>query len=183
MYAKYLNKITLLLKKGGSLLLLTFALAGCEKKAEQSLPNRKWELTWSDEFNTNSGSLPDASKWVFDIGAGGWGNSEFQYYTNRPSNVSTDGNGNLVITARRENFAGAGFTSARIKTKAKFEQAYGRFEARIKTPVGPGIWPAFWMLGADIDTNPWPFCGEIDIMEKRGQEPNIIHGSVHGPGY
>ncbi|MEE4287060.1 MAG: glycoside hydrolase family 16 protein, partial [Mariniphaga sp.] len=86
----------------------------------------------------------------------------------------------LKITALR---SGNTFTSARITTKGLFEQAYGKFEARIKMPYGPGIWPAFWMLGADIDTNPWPQCGEIDIMEYRGQEPHIIHGSLHGPGY
>lgn len=163
------------------------SLTSCEKKTAQTLPDRKWQLAWSDEFAGTTGSLPDSTKWVFDIGRGpgndGWGNAELQFYTNRPNNVSLDGTGNLVITARAENFSGAGFTSARIKTKTKLEQKYGRFEARIKTPYGPGIWPAFWMLGADIDTNPWPNCGEIDIMEKRGQEPHIIHGSVHGPGY
>jgi beta-glucanase (GH16 family) len=163
--------------------LLLLMLTGCEREAVQTLPQREWELTWSDEFTGAANSSPNAANWAFDIGADGWGNNELQYYTNRPSNVSLDGKGNLVITARQESFSGAPFTSARIKTKGKFSQAYGRFEARIKTVTGPGLWPAFWMLGENIDTKPWPQCGEIDIMEQRGQEPNANNASVHGPGY
>ena len=164
---------------------LVFIMNSCEREAVQTLPQREWELVWSDEFNGTAGNAPDAAKWAFDIGTGsnGWGNSELQYYTNRPSNVQLDGSGKLVITARSESYAGSGFTSARLKTKGLFAQAYGRFEARIKTPTGPGIWPAFWMLGANIDTKPWPQCGEIDIMEQRGQQPSITHGTLHGPGY
>ena len=167
----------------GSIFLLAIILSGCKKEAVQTLPERNWQLVWSDDFDGAAGSSPDDTKWVFDIGAGGWGNSELQNYTSRPSNVSLDGDGKLVITARSEAFGGAYFTSARVKTKGLFSQAYGRFEARIKTPHGPGIWPAFWMLGADIDTKPWPQCGEIDIMELRGQEPSVINGTLHGPGY
>ena len=163
-----------------SLLLLLFA--GCEREAVQTLPQREWELTWSDEFDGPAGSSPDASKWSFDMGAGGWGNQELEYYTNRTNNAKVEA-GNLVITAIKENFGGAAFTSARIKTQGKFSQAYGRFEARIKTPYGPGIWPAFWLLGDNVDTDGWPLCGEIDIMELKGQEPSIINGTVHGPGY
>ena len=165
--------------------LLLSGLTGCVKEAVQTLPQRDWELVWSDEFEGTAGTTPDNTKWAFDIGTGinGWGNSELQYYTNRPSNIQLDGNGKLVITARSESFAGSGFTSARIKTKGLFAQAYGRFEARIKTTTGPGIWPAFWMLGANIDTKPWPLCGEIDIMEQRGQQPSITYGTIHGPGY
>jgi len=167
-------------------LVFLFTFTSCEKEAKQTLPNRSYELTWSDEFNdTTAGTAPDSTRWTFDIGRGnnGWGNAELQSYTNRPSNVQMDGEGHLVITARRESFGGAEFTSGRIKTKGKFAQAYGRFEARIKTPSGPGIWPAFWMLGSNIDEVNWPQCGEIDIMEQRGQQPNINIGSVHGPGY
>jgi beta-glucanase (GH16 family) len=131
--------------------------------------------------------MPDTTMWVYDIGRGpgndGWGNAELQYYTNRPSNVQMDGQGNLVITARRESFGGADFTSTRIKTKGLFAQKFGRFEARIKSPSGPGIWPAFWMLGANIDEVKWPQCGEIDILEIKGNQPNVVYGSVHGPGY
>jgi beta-glucanase (GH16 family) len=156
---------------------------GCKKEAKQTLPERSWQLAWSDDFDGAAGTAPDNTKWVFDLGAGGWGNSELQNYTSRPSNIKLDGDGKLMITARSEAFGGAYFTSARIKTKGLFAQAYGRFEARIKTPTGPGIWPAFWMLGANIDATPWPQCGEIDIMEQRGQEPSVNNGSVHGPGY
>lgn len=163
-----------------SLLALTFF--GCDTDDFQKLEERKWQLTWSDDFNGNAGQVPDAAKWTYDIGTGqgGWGNQELQSYTDSPDNVSLDGLGNLVITARRN---GNSFTSARINTKGLFTQQYGRFEARLKTPYGPGIWPAFWMLGANIETVNWPQCGEIDIMELRGQEPHIIHGTLHGPGY
>ena len=168
-----------------SLLLIT--LYGCDKENVQTLEKRNWQLTWSDDFDGLAGESPDAGKWTFDIGTGpnndGWGNSELQYYTDRTTNASLDGNGNLVITARRELYAGSAFTSARINTRETFEQAYGRIEARIKTPWGPGIWPAFWMLGSDVAAVGWPQCGEIDIMELRGQKPNIVNGTVHGPGY
>ncbi len=140
------------------------------------------ELVIQDEFETNG--EPNTAIWGYDIGTGtnGWGNNELQYYTNRKENVTVQ-NGYLLITARKESFEGSSYTSARLLTKGKFEQAYGRYEARIKLPWGQGIWPAFWMLGADIDTNPWPGAGEIDIMEFRGQDPNIVLGTVHGPGY
>ncbi len=165
--------------------LLVWLISGCERDAVQTLPERNWEMVWSDDFTGTAGSAPNAAKWAFDIGTGsnGWGNSELQYYTSRPENIQLDGNGMLVITAKSESYAGAGFTSARIKTKGLFAQQYGRFEARIKTPTGPGLWPAFWMLGANIDTKPWPLCGEIAIMEQRGQQPAVTWGSVHGPGY
>ncbi len=159
---------------------------GCQDD-DNTIVKRNWQLVWEDNFDGPAGQSPDAAKWTYDIGVGpgndGWGNAELQYYTERPENVSLDGDGNLAITSRRESYAGRPFTSARIKTQGIFEQAYGRFEARIKMPWGPGIWPAFWLLGANIDEVPWPQCGEIDIMEYRGQEPNLIHGSVHGPGY
>jgi beta-glucanase (GH16 family) len=91
--------------------------------------------------------------------------------------------GNLAITALEESYEGSDYTSGRINTKELFDQAYGRFEARIRLPVGKGIWPAFWLLGVNIDDVSWPACGEIDILEYLGHQPNIIHGSVHGPGY
>ncbi|MFD2764955.1 glycoside hydrolase family 16 protein [Micromonospora eburnea] len=147
-------------------------------------------VTWSDDFNGPAGAPPDAGKWRYDIGGGGWGNNELQYYTSNTRNAALDGNGNLVITARRENPSGYScwygscqYTSARLLTASTFTQAYGRFEARIKIPRGQGIWPAFWMLGNDIATNPWPNSGEIDIMENIGREPSTVHGSLHGPGY
>ncbi len=145
----------------------------------------KWSLTWSDEFNGPNGSAPDPAKWTFDLGGNGWGNQEQESYTDRPQNVHQE-NGNLVITAINEHFAGKDgiareYTSARLKSEGLFAQKYGRFEARMKIPKGQGMWPAFWMLGEDIETFPWPKCGEIDIMENIGKEPNKIHGSLHGP--
>ena len=166
---------------------LFITLQGCQKDNIQKIVQRNWQLMWSDEFNGAAGESPDAAKWKFDIGVGpnndGWGNSELEYYTNRTVNASMDGTGNLAITAKKEMYSGSGFTSARIKTIGLFDQPYGRFEARIKTPWGPGVWPAFWLLGSNVDTIGWPQCGEIDIMELRGQKPNIMNGTVHGPGY
>ena len=154
---------------------------GCNYTDEQTVTNFN-ELTLSDEFDTDG--APNSTIWEYDIGTrgDGWGNNELQYYTDRSENVIVQ-NGYLIITARQENFEGSSYTSARILTKDKFEQQYGRFEARIRTPYGQGMWPAFWMLGANSDEVTWPGCGEIDIMEIRGQEPTIVVGSVHGPGY
>ena len=160
-------------------------MTSCAQEEKQNLPERTWNLVWSDDFDGVAGEKPDPTKWTYDIGRGqdGWGNQELQYYTDRPQNAQLDGNGNLVITARSESFSGAQFTSARLKTQGIFTTKYGRIEARLITPYGPGLWPAFWMLGANIEEVNWPLCGEIDIMELRGQEPNLIHGSIHGPGY
>lgn len=142
----------------------------------------KWQLVWQDEFNGAANQVPDSTKWDFDIGAG-WGNNQLEYDTDLPGNVSLDGNGNLAIVARKESYLGYAYTSVRINTRNRFEPTYGRFEARILMPWGQGIWPAFWLLGANVDDVGWPNCGEIDIMEFRGQEPFRVHGSVHGPGY
>jgi len=144
-------------------------------------------LVWSDEFSAPNGSLPDSSKWIMETGGGGWGNHELESYTNRARNARVQ-NGNLVITAHKETYKGADgitrqYTSARLKTLGLFEQKYGRFEARIKIPRGQGMWPAFWMLGNNIGTVDWPGCGEIDIMENIGKEPDKMHGTIHGPGY
>jgi len=146
-----------------------------------------WILTWSDEFNAPKNSPVDSSRWSFDIGGGGWGNNELQTYTNRTVNARLE-DGALVITVIKENHTGPdnilrGYTSARLLTKKKFTQMYGKFEARIKVPFGQGLWPAFWMLGDDIDSVGWPGCGEIDIMEHIGKQPSIAHGTLHGPGY
>lgn len=140
------------------------------------------QMKWRDEFDGPAGQLPDPAKWSFDIGTN-WGNAQLEFDTNRPENVSLDGEGHLAITAREESYLGREYTSARIKTQGLFEHTRGRFEARIQLPAGQGIWPAFWLLGSDISTVGWPACGEIDIMEYRGQEQSIVHGSLHGPGY
>ncbi|WP_411895756.1 family 16 glycosylhydrolase [Winogradskyella sp. A2] len=139
-------------------------------------------LSWHDEFAEDG--APDPGMWTYDIGIGdnGWGNNELQYYTDRPENVVVE-DGMLKITAIQESFEGSGYTSARILTKGLFEQKYGRFEARMKLPFGKGMWPAFWLLGSNIDEVSWPFCGEIDVMENGGSNPTIVSSAVHGPGY
>jgi beta-glucanase (GH16 family) len=149
------------------------------------------EPVFGDEFNGTSGQPPDASKWTAATGGSGWGNQELQFYRNSPENAFMDGNGSLVIKAVKMPalldltcwYGPCGYTSARLSTKGKFDLKYGRFEARIKIPEGQGIWPAFWMLGSDIDSVGWPACGEIDIMENIGRESSLVHGTVHGPGY
>jgi beta-glucanase (GH16 family) len=142
---------------------------------------------WQDEFNQPVGSGPDPAKWVHDIGDNGWGNHELERYTDSRENSevvddpdATDGRA-LVIRAVRT--AAGGYTSARIKTQGKFATGYGRIEARLKLPRGQGIWPAFWMLGDNINQVPWPACGEIDIMELIGHQPGTLYGTLHGPGY
>jgi len=155
--------------------------AGCDTSTPDD--SSDWELVWQDEFNGPAGQLPDSTKWSIDVGTD-WGNGQLEYDTDRPENVSMDGNGNLAIVAREEEYMGQNYTSARIHTQGLFEQMYGRFEARINLPIGQGIWPAFWMLGSEFNVSlDWPEAGEIDIMEYRGHEPDTIHGTLHGPGY
>ncbi len=130
----------------------------------------QWQLVWQDEFN---GSIsPD---WVFETGGGGWGNNELEYY--RRENATVE-NGNLVITARREDFGGRNYTSSRMKSQGRKSFKYGKIEARMALPTGAGLWPAFWMLGDNISSVGWPACGEIDIMEHVNSD-NIVHGTVH----
>lgn len=134
------------------------------------------DLAWSDEFNGNS---LDRSKWSNDIGTGswGWGNNEQQYYTAREENCSVS-NGSLKITALKEQYSGSSYTSAKIISKGKYQTKYGYIEARLALPSMLGIWPAFWMLGANIDSNPWPHCGEIDIMEAINYNSHI-YSTLH----
>jgi beta-glucanase (GH16 family) len=151
------------------------------------IPRPGWTLTWSDEFNQTDGSPPDPAKWKVETGGNGWGNQELEYYTARSQNLHVR-KGNLEMIAIKENYTGPdgvtrNYTSARLNTLGKFDQAYGRFEARIKIPYGQGVWPAFWMLGNNSETAGWPGCGEIDIMENIGREPFLVHGTIHGPGY
>lgn len=142
----------------------------------------QWTIVWQDEFDGPAGQLPNPENWNFDIGTD-WGNAQLEYSTDRPENASLDGNGNLAIVARQEAYESRNYTSARITTEDIFEPTFGRFEARMQLPWGTGIWPAFWLLGANFDQVGWPLCGEIDVMEYRGQEPFRVHGSLHGPGY
>jgi beta-glucanase (GH16 family) len=174
------TKGLLLVAKRAVLFSLLFSIMNCtdDKQKVVNFTN----LVLAEEFDVNGPPNPEV--WSYNIGTGqnGWGNNELQYYTNRPENVTVQ-NGYMIITARKESFNGSQYTSARLVTKGKFEQQYGRFEARMRLPWGQGLWPAFWMLGADIDDNPWPGAGEIDIMELRGQNPSVVLGTVHGPGY
>jgi beta-glucanase (GH16 family) len=168
--------------------LLSLALALCLPARARA---QTWRLAWSDEFDGAKGSGVDRAKWSAEVGGRGWGNKELEYYTDDVKNAYLDGRGHLVIKAVKETlppefkcwYGPCRFTSARIITKSKFSQAYGRFEARIKVPAGQGVWPAFWLLGDDIDKVGWPKCGEIDIVENIGREPSTAHGTVHGPGY
>jgi len=137
-------------------------------------------LVWSEEFN--AAGAPDPSKWGYDIGAGGWGNNELEYYTNRLDNAIVSG-GTLKIIAQKEAYSGSAYTSARILTKDKFSFKYGKVEVSAKLPAGVGTWPAIWMLGNNINTVPWPGCGEIDIMEHVGSQLNKIFSTLHHPGH
>lgn len=133
-----------------------------------------YNLVWSDEFN---GDSIDYSKWGYDLGGSGWGNNELEYYTDRREN-SYVSNGVLHIRALKENYGGRSYTSARMLSKGKFEFNFGYIEARIALPSGMGIWPAFWMLGQNIDSVSWPACGEIDIIEAINTE-NKIYSTCH----
>lgn len=182
---KKINRNLMLIKglvfKSLLLVLPIFVISSCSTDEKQTVATFS-ELVMADEFDTDG--APDSTIWGYDIGTGsnGWGNNELQYYTNRTENVKVE-NGYLLITANKESYNGSAYTSARLLTKGLFAQTYGRFEARIRMPYGQGMWPAFWLLGADSDEVGWPNCGEIDIMEFRGQEPTSVSGTVHGPGY
>jgi beta-glucanase (GH16 family) len=193
------QKVTISLGKLSAILCL-LAFSGSFHKANaatsltpgQEKPVGEEKLIWSDEFNTNvQQSAPDPHNWTYDVGGGGWGNREYETYCAYASNtapcdqaapnayVSRDGY--LHIAAR--NPAKHIFTSARLKSQSLRSFRYGRIEARIKMPGGQGFWPAFWMLGDNIDSVKWPACGEIDIMESVGKMPAMNFGSIHGSGF
>ena len=161
-----------------------FCLSAWALLAMPVLCQADWQLAWSDEFNQADGSSPASTNWNYDLGGGGWGNGELENYTARTNNARIVG-GQLVIEAKAESYGGNSYTSARLLTKGKWSWTYGRMEARIKIPRGQGIWPAFWMLGTNIDSVNWPTCGEIDIMENIGKtsDQGTTHGTIHGPGY
>jgi beta-glucanase (GH16 family) len=176
--SKLLNPLTF------SLLLIGFLGARADGQTN-------WTLVWNDEFNGPKGSAPDASKWTYDTGGGGFGNGEIETYCAPGSNASPcvasnpnifqDGNGNLVIQARN---SGGNWTSGRMKTQGLAQFQYGRIEARMKLPVGAGLWPAFWMLGVDLTSVGWPQSGEQDIIEwVQSYSPNVTSSTIHGPGY
>ncbi|HEX7019395.1 MAG TPA: glycoside hydrolase family 16 protein [Gemmatimonadaceae bacterium] len=161
------------------------ASVACERRASFG------RVVWHDEFDGPAGATFDRAKWTADTGGAGFGNRERQFYTTRPENVALDGRGHLMVTLRTEPsstsdqcwYGQCRYSSARLKTQGLFTKAYGRFEARIRVPRGRGLWPAFWMLGANMDSVGWPRSGEVDIMENRGREPRIVYGTAHGPGY
>ena len=191
-------------------LLLALGLASSARSQAPAPAPSGWRLVWSDEFDGPDGAAPDPSKWTFEVGGDGFGNHELEYYTSRRENSRLEG-GALAIVARRETYSGAlgddgtyvtprlsvqdrlqsfmgwlgvnPYTSARLTTFGKFAMRYGRAEARLKIPAGRGLWPVFWLLGADIVSKGWPECGEIDIMENVGHELDTVHGTIHGPGY
>ncbi len=177
---------------------VTVELRDNQAKTTADVPAADWTLVWSDEFNDPAGTKPNPNVWTPEIGDGtmngipGWGNGEFQFYTNDASNASTDGAGNLVIsvqeTAPGDNrqcwYGPCQYTSARLISRNKADFKYGRIEARAKVPSGDaGLWPAFWMLGDNIGEVGWPQSGEIDIMEYVSRIPNEVFGTIHGPGY
>ena len=171
-----------ILKNLAILPVIIFVLISCKKAESDSETTSKAPvLFWSEEFNTDG--APDASKWGYNLGTGdgGWGNQELEYYTSALANAVVSG-GVLKITAIKESFNGSSYTSARLVSKDKFDFTYGKVEVRAKIPAGIGTWPAIWMLGSDVNTNYWPACGEIDIMEHRGSELNKIFGTLHYPG-
>jgi beta-glucanase (GH16 family) len=141
-------------------------------------PGPEWELVWADEFDLPDGSPPDSANWNHAIGGHGWGNNEWQFYTDHIENAFIE-DGALVIEAIQETHRGADYTSARIHTQGKAEFLYGRFEARAKLPNTQGIWPAIWMMPAESKYGEWPLSGEIDIMEMIGRDPYLVHGTIH----
>lgn len=136
-----------------------------------------YKLVWSDEFNKNE---VNTGVWKFENGNGsnGWGNNELEYYTSRPANVKVSG-GYLLITARKEDYRGMHYTSARMKTKGHGDWRYGKFVARMKLPTGKGMWPAFWLMPTQSVYGGWPHSGEIDIMEMIGDQPSTVYGTAH----
>lgn len=166
------------------IVLLVTLITGCSstpKNMQRGDAGSKQKLVWSDEFNYTG--LPDSAKWSYDTGAHGWGNNEKQFYTKERLQNANVKNGVLNITVLKENYEGAGFTSARLVSKNKGDWTYGRFEIKAKMPKGRGLWPAIWMLPTDWKYGNWPVSGEIDIMEHVGYLPDSVFGTVHTGAY
>jgi beta-glucanase (GH16 family) len=158
---------------------------GSSKSVQPAVP-RYTKLVSLDEFNGPAGTPPGASHWIHDIGAWGHTDNELETYTDSPTNASLDGRGHLAIVARRQTETGSDgqtreYTSARLETQGQFSATYGFVEARMKIPAGTGLWPAFWMLGNDVNTAGWPASGEIDVIEALGRHPSVAHGFINGP--
>ncbi len=142
-----------------------------------------WELVWHDEFNGSG--LPDSTKWSYDVGGHGWGNNEQQYYLANSLENTYLKDGQLHIVAVKKDYENRSYTSAKLTTYKKIHQKYGKVEVKAKLPQGKGSWPAIWMLPVTIRTKeePWPLCGEIDIMEHVGKDPGMVHTSLHSELY
>jgi len=160
-----------------NLILFTTLLLTCNHTAYAQ--EDTWQLVWSDEFDYEG--LPDPDKWSYDIGY--IANNEKQYYTEARLENARVEDGHLIIEARKESLEGFDYTSARLVTRGIQTWKYGRFEVRAKVPAGRGTWPAIWMLGENISEVGWPACGEIDIMEYVGYDPNTFHGNIHTAAY
>jgi len=179
-----------------ALLTVLFSAVSADAISPRTAAPVKERILWTQSFNEKAGTKVDPKIWSYNTGAGGWGNNEQQYYTNRAANISTDGNGSLVISAIKldqddpknsyiTNWCiDCVYSSARVMTKDKVGFKYGSISARIKNPEGVGMWPAFWMLGAPrANCDGWPSCGEIDIVEARGSAPYTSVATLHGPNY
>lgn len=169
-------------------LAVVVVLAGASAAGALAVIDRGERLVWSDTFSGSAGSAPSPQRWTYDLGANGWGNHELQCYTNSQANSALDGDGHLVITARRQaSRCGDGrdvrYTSARLLTRGLHSfRAGGRIVVRAALPSLRGSWPAIWMLGDSVATESWPRCGEIDIAEATQRLPGTVQGSVHVAG-
>src|ERR1700716_3035746 len=177
---------------------LTISAFGCACSTASIVSTRPtitWVQVWSDEFDGAAGARIDSTKWSYEMADGcwagicGWGNNEKEYYTDASENIALNGQGQLMIVARRApaglacSYGSCLYTSARITTRGKMLAAPGKVEARIKLPVGQGLWPAFWMLGHTSPATAWPASGELDIMENKGSQSSTTSSAVHGPRY
>ena len=160
--------------------LLLFMWVGCASPEEQSFAYR---LVWQESFDGGPGQMLDTTVWDLKSGGHGWGNNQLEHNTARTENVRLSGDGSLEIVALREEYDGNAYTSGRIHTQESFLLPSSRFEARIRLPQGQGLWPAFWLLGSEFEEEGWPACGEIDIMEFRGENPSAYLTTIHGPGF
>ncbi len=159
-----------------------FFIAACSS-SKKSAGDNTWKLIWSDDFSYNG--LPDKTKWMYESGGHGWGNNEKQYYRETSLENSFVKDGKLHIVAMKKDFEKSDYTSAKLTTYTKCSVQYGKIEVMAKLPEGKGTWPAIWMLPESIKNKKenWPLCGEIDIMEHVGRDPNVVHTSLHSELY
>ncbi|NYF88730.1 glycoside hydrolase family 16 protein [Tunturiibacter empetritectus] len=151
---------------------------------------KKEKLLWQETFHSIANPQPDPAIWTYDTGGDGWGNGELEFYcaygSGKPPCDSAQPNAfvaDVLLHLVARKMPDGRYTSARLLSKHLKSFQYGRIEARIRIPAGQGIWPAFWLLGEDIDTVNWPASGELDVMENIGKEPDTIHGSIHGKSF